>query len=192
MTAMVVLVAVAVAVALVPATAAVLWWRAARQVRRELVDALAVSPEVAGVIPPGEADRRARTAAAVAERLGVDRRTVRRVGEAARLAGLADLVPGADDDPWGTARAVARVTTESDMSATTTAVLTDSLTAHRGRSTRAGAAVRVAVTYHAACASTGVAVSGALFTAVAAHGRGHERRAAEALVHLVQGDAAPA
>lgn len=183
---------VAVVVALVPATAAALWWRAARRVRRELVDALAVAPELAGAIPAGEAERRGRTAAAVAERLGVDRGTAHRVGEAARLAGLADLVPGAADDPWDAARAVARVTTESDISAATTAILTDTLTAERGRSTRAAAAVRVAVTYHAACASTRVAPSGALFTAVAAHGRGHERRAAEALVHLVQGDAAPA
>lgn len=187
------LVLLALALALVPATAAALWWRAARRTRRELIDALAVVPEVAGAIPPGESERRGRTATAVARHLGLDPATARHVGDAARLTGLAELVrsdSGAGGgDVWATARAVALVTTDSEISWRTAAVLTETVTAERGRSARPAAAVRVAATYHAACASTGVAPSGALFATVTTHAGGHERRAAEALVRLVQGDA---
>lgn len=187
MTAVAVVVALVV-VALAPATAAALWWRAAERARRELLDALAVVPEVASVIAPGDADRRARTAALVAEGMGLDAEATGHVGRAARLAGLVGLVPDVDDDVWAAARAVDRVTTESEVPGPTAAILADTVTAHRGRAGRPAAAVRVAATYHAACASDGSTTSGALFTTVATHGSGHERRAAAALVRLVQGD----
>ena len=181
-----------VLVAVAPAVAAGLWWRAARRARRELVGALAAVAEVAGVVPPGDAERRARTAALVAQGLGLDPDEAQRTADAARLVGLAGLVADTGADPWTTARAVARVTTESDIPGPTTAVLDDVLTAHRGRTTRAAAAVRVATTYHDACASSQMAASGALFATVAAHPSGHERRAAALLVRLVQGTASSA
>ena len=183
------MVAALVLVAVAPAVAAGLWWGAARRARRELVNALAAVPEVAGVLAPGDADRRGRTAALVAAGMGLGPDGVRCTADAARLVGLASLVPGTDGDPWATARAVAHVTTESDIPAPTTATVNDVLTAHRGRTGRSGAAVRVVTTYLEAQASSEMPESGALFATVTAHSSGHERRAAEVLVRLVQGTA---
>lgn len=178
-----------VVAALAPAVAAGLWWRAARRAREELVEALGIVAEVAGVVPPGDAERRGRTAALVARGMGLDPDEARRTGDAARLAGLAGLVAAPDTDRWATARAVAHVTTESDIPGPTMAILNDVLTAQGGRTGRSGAAVRVAMTYHDACASSDLALSGALFATVARHPSGQERRAAEVLVRLVQGAA---
>lgn len=186
---MIALAAGLVLLAAAPAVAAGLWWRAGRRTRRELVEALAAVSEVAGVVPPGDAERRARTAARLAQGLGLDPDEARRTADAARLAGLAGLVAGTGADAWHTARAVAHVTTESDIPGRTTAILHDVLTAHRGRAGRSGAAIRVAATYHEAGTSPEIAPSGALFTTVATHATGHERRAAEVLVRWVQGTA---
>lgn len=173
-----------VVVALVPAAVAAERWAQARRARRQTLAVLAAVPEVAGVAPAGAAERTAATAAAVGKHLGLARRQVHDVATAARLRGLAELAPSST--PLAQARVVTAIATESGLSPSVTSLLDEALTTTCGRAGRAAAAVRVAVTYEHKRTEPHVTTAGALFATVAAHGAGNDRRAAAALVSLVQ------
>ena len=181
MNAAVVLGAVAVAMALLAVDR---WWRAART-RRQAIDALVAVPEMAGLAAPGAAARTAAVATALAEELGLTGDDVEQVALAARLRPLADLVP--TEDAVSRARALTLLATDSGLSPFVRTVLDDTLTTGGGKAGRAAAAVRVATTFEEERAKAHATTAGALFATVVAHPAGHERRAAAALVLLVQG-----
>jgi hypothetical protein len=185
---MTVAVVAAVLLLAVPTLVALDRWHRARRARRQLVDALAAVPETAGTTPTGSSDTAAALATGVARRLGLSRAEVASVADATRLRPLEGVVAAASEGPWTAARAVSTVTTQSAISARTDAVLVEALTAPRGRAGPGAAVVRVVDSYLRSLGETSHTPSGALFAMVARHHTGYERRAAEALVHLVQGD----
>ncbi|HEX2040556.1 MAG TPA: hypothetical protein VHF47_12600 [Acidimicrobiales bacterium] len=138
--------------------------RAART-RRQLLDALAVLPELAGVVPAGRSARVAALAHVLGERL--ERRERERLATVARLAPLAPAV-------------VEAAATDVEV----VRLLEEVQAAPPGRAGPAAAAVRVAATFEAHLER--VPASGALFATLVEHPRGEERRAAEALVGFVQ------
>jgi hypothetical protein len=138
--------------------------RAART-RRQVVEALAAVPELAGSVPAGRSERVATRAEALGR--GLDRRQRAQVGTVARLVHVHSSVveaAGADVE-------VVRL-------------LEEVRGAPPERVGPAAAAVRVAATFEAHVEA--VPTSGALFATLVAHQRGEERRAAEALVRFVQ------
>jgi hypothetical protein len=139
----------------------------ARRTRRQTVGALGRIPELAGEVPPGTADRAAGWAYAVARELEVDSG---RAATAARLHGL---------DP--------AVLTESGIPPEIAALVRQVTNAPRGQAQGEAAAVRVAHSFARRPLDDPSQWSGALFRTVVDHPAGDERRAAEALVHLVQG-----
>lgn len=171
----------------VPAVVAADRWDRARRTRRQLLDALAAVPEVAELRLAGSSETAAALAMVVARRLGLPRSEVACVAGAARLRPLADVVAGSDGT-WAAARAVATVTTQSAIDPRIEAILAEALTAPSGGTGRGAAVVRVVDSYLRSLGETSHTASGALFATVARHHTGYERRAAEALVHLVQGD----
>ncbi|HEX9969855.1 MAG TPA: hypothetical protein VGB03_06920 [Acidimicrobiales bacterium] len=179
--------AVAVVIPLALALVAADRWDRARRTRRQLVDALAAVPELADVLPAGATEQAAALAAAVARRLGLAEGDLARVVDAVRLRPLADVPAAAAQGAVAAARAVAAVTTESVIPRATGVVLDEALTAPRGRAGQAAAVVRVVDSYVRKLAVMPDSPAGALFATVARHPSGYERRAAEALVHVVQG-----
>lgn len=188
MTALVLAVVIPLALALAAADR----WERARRTRRQLFDALASVPELAEVVPPGAGEQAAAVAAAVARRIGVEEHDVAQVVDAVRLRPLADVPAAAAQGPVAAARALASMATESVVHRSTAALLDEALTAPRGRAGRAAAVVRVVDCYVRRVAATPDSPAGALFATVAKHPSGYERRAAEALVHVVQGTPASA
>lgn len=139
----------------------------ARRTRRQTVDALARIPELAGDVPPGTADRAADWAGALARELGADPAVA---ATAARLHGLHP-----------------DVLTESGISADITGLVRQATNAPRGQAQGGAAAVRVARSVARRPLDDASQRSGVLFRTVVDHPSGDERRAVEALVHLVQG-----
>lgn len=139
----------------------------ARRTRRQTVDALARVPELAGDAPPGTAERAAVWADALARALGAD------PADAAVAARLHGLHPD--------------VLTDSGISPAIAALVRQATNAPRGQAQGGAAAVRVARSFARRPLDDPSQRSGALFRTVVDHPSGDERRAAEALVHLVQG-----
>lgn len=138
--------------------------RAART-RRQVLDVLAVLPELAGAVPAGRSERVATLALVLSERLARDERE--RVGTVARLVDVdRAVIEAAAADP-----AVVHLLEEVQD-------------APPGRLGPAAAAVRVAATFDSR--RRDVPASGALFATLVEHRRGEERRAAEALVRFVR------
>lgn len=135
----------------------------AMRTRRQVVDALAAVPEVAGITPLGHGDRVATLAAVLGAPL--HRAERERVGTVARLVRL---------DP--------RVVEAAGVEVDVVHLLEEVQLAPPGRVGPAAAAVRVASTFEA---HPGPA-SGALFATLVRHQKGEERRAAEMLVRFVQ------
>lgn len=131
--------------------------------RRQVVDALAAVPEVAGIAPVGHGDRVATLAAVLGARLARAERE--RASTVARLVHL---------DP--------RVVEAAGLGVEVVHLLEEVQAAPPGRAGPAAAAVRVASVFE----SHPGPASGALFATLVRHQRGEERRAAEALVRFVQ------
>lgn len=131
--------------------------------RRQVVDALAAVPEIAGVAPVGHGERVATLARVLGARL--DRGERERIGTVARLVPL---------DPC--------VVAAAGVGVDVVHLLEEVQAAPAGRAGPAAAAVRVAATFES---HVGPA-SGALFATLVRHHRGEERRAAEILVRFAE------
>ena len=135
----------------------------AMRTRRQVVDALAAVPEVAGVAPLGHGDRVATLARVLGARL--DRGERERIGTVARLV---PLDPGVVD--------------AAGVGVDVVHLLEEVQKAPVGQAGAAAATVRVAATFES---HVGPA-SGALFATLVRHPRGEERRAAEILVRFAE------
>lgn len=138
--------------------------RAART-RRQVLDVVAVLPELAGTVPAGRSERVASLADALSERLAC--------GERERVRTVARLV--------GVDRGVVEA---AGVTADVVRLLEEVQEAPPGRLGPAAAAVRVAATFESR--REDAPTSGALFGTLVEHRRGEERRAAESLVRFVQ------
>ena len=137
----------------------------AGRTRRQLVDVLAVLPELTGAAPVGRSERVATLAQTLGERLQRGEREY--LGTAARLV---------DVDP--------RVVEAAALEAGVVRLLEEVQEAPIGRLGPAAAAVRVAARFEAR--RERLPASGALFATLAEYRTGEERRAAEVLVRFVQ------
>lgn len=142
----------------------------ARRTRAQTVIAVGLVAELTGAVPVGTTERAAALAHSVARRLGVD------ADAAATAARLCAVEPG--------------VITESGISVPIAQLVREAANAPSGQAQGAAAVARVAHGFARRLGDGRSQASGALFRTVVDHPIGDERRAAEALVHLVQGSAA--
>lgn len=160
-------------------------WLHAARTRRQILDVLAVVPEVAGVAPPAYGERVGELAEGLARAMGLTEAQAARVAAAARLLRLGEVATRA---PVG---ACTRVAVAAGVRPDVLALLDDALWAPPGGANREAAIVRVATSFEGRLGADRSVWSGALFATVATHDRGEERQAAETLVRFVGNRAAP-